>query len=210
MSRTTEPSPAADGSASDRDDTTVDPTPPGGIARGRHRRHRGRRRRRCRRRRVCRGRRCRSTVEVDVPRSRPLDDEVGGETDQNFRVLDVPIITAETVVVVPEEPVEPPVVVADPDPKRPIRSMLGPRDLVQAISTLIVAGRRHRLHVRAAAPVADLLLAPCRRAATWAPTCGRRPTSATTCCPMGGSSAGRWTGTPACPCTASTCCRRRC
>ena len=33
MSRTTEPSPAAGESASDRDDTTVDPTPPGGIAR---------------------------------------------------------------------------------------------------------------------------------------------------------------------------------
>ncbi len=137
MSRTTEPSPAADGSASDRDDTTVDPTPPGGIAR---------------------------VDDVDVEaadieaagETETADTETAGETetaeteaagetevvretDHNFRVLDAPTITAETVVIVPEEPVEPPVVVvADPDPKRPIRSMLGPRDLVQAISTLIV------------------------------------------------------------------------
>ncbi|HEY5874573.1 MAG TPA: hypothetical protein VIT64_04700, partial [Ilumatobacteraceae bacterium] len=141
MSRTTEPSPAADESAGDGDDTTVDPTPPGGIARvddiddievadddvaevdvvdvevddAEV-----------------------DVVEVDVAEVEVADVEVGGETDQNFRVLEVPIITAETVVVAPEEPVEPPVVVADPDPKRPIRSVLGPRDLVQAISTLIV------------------------------------------------------------------------
>ena len=74
-----------------------------------------------------------------IARVDDADVEAAGEADHNFRVLDAPTITAETVVIVPEEPVEPPaIVVADPDPKRPIRSMLGPRDLVQAISTLVV------------------------------------------------------------------------
>ena len=49
-----------------------------------------------------------------------------------------------------------------------------------------------------------------RRAATWAPTCGARPTSATTCCPRAGSPAGRRTGTPASPPTSSTWWSRRC
>ncbi|MGD9705271.1 MAG: hypothetical protein AB7Q42_00040 [Acidimicrobiia bacterium] len=108
MSRTTEPSSAADESASGRDDTTVDPTPPGGIARS------------------------------DV-----------NEVDDIFRVLDTTVVTDRVVAgpVLAPVPgaapasgttVEQPLVVADADPKRPIRSMLGTREMVQAISTLTV------------------------------------------------------------------------
>ena len=41
-------------------------------------------------------------------------------------------------------------------------------------------------------------------AATWVPTCGGRPSSATSCCPGSGSAAGPPTGTPGSPPTTST------
>ena len=47
------------------------------------------------------------------------------------------------------------------------------------------------------------------RAATWAPTCGRRPTCATTCSRRSASPAGPPTGTPASPRSSSTWCSRR-
>ena len=73
----------------------------------------------------------------------------------------------------------------------------------------VVGGGRHLITLAQLHPDLHLQEQHARRAATWAPTCGRPPTCATTSSRTSGSPAGRPTGTPASRCTTSTwCCRR--